>query len=83
LNEAYERCQSNTEDEKYQVYPATDENGQQVVRHMSAGIQGKIFVMGDSSYEFFIMSVSVSETRARFNSLAASERAEDGRPTQG
>jgi glutaminase len=56
--EAYERYKSNTEGKNSQVYPALAKVSGKLFGVCLAETSGKIYSVGDSDYEFSIMSVS-------------------------
>jgi glutaminase len=56
--EAHERFKTNTEGENSQVYPALARLPSDLFGVCVAGTSGKIYGVGDSDYEFSIMSVS-------------------------
>lgn len=56
--EAYARFQSNTEGENSQVYPALAEVPRQLFGVCVVGTSGNAYAVGDTEFEFSIMSVS-------------------------
>ena len=58
IAEAYERCKSNTDGQNSQVYPALARVPSQLFGICTVGTTGAVYAMGDSDYEFTIMSVS-------------------------
>jgi glutaminase len=56
--EAYERYRSNTEGESSQVYPALARVPGHLFGVCEVGTNGAVYAVGDSDYEFTIMSVS-------------------------
>jgi glutaminase len=56
--EAYERYKSNTEGKNSQVYPALAKVSSKLFGVCLAETSGKIYAVGDSDYEFSVMSVS-------------------------
>jgi glutaminase len=56
--EAYERFKSNTEGKNSQVYPALARVPSHLFGICEVGTNGAIYAVGDSDYEFTIMSVS-------------------------
>jgi glutaminase len=101
VGEAHKRFQSHTEGKNSEVYPALAKVPSELFGICVVGTGGKIAAIGDTDYEFAIMSVSkpfvfalvceligpeeardklgASATGLAFNSLAAVERAVDGR----
>lgn len=58
VHEAYERFRSNTEGENSQVYPALARVPNDLFGICVVGTSGNIYAVGDTEYEFSIMSVS-------------------------
>ena len=58
IAEAYERCKSNTDGQNSQVYPALARVPSQLFGICTVGTNGAVYAIGDSDYEFTIMSVS-------------------------
>jgi glutaminase len=56
--EAYERYKSNTEGQNSQVYPALARVPSHLFGVCEVGTNGAVYAVGDSDYEFTIMSVS-------------------------
>ena len=56
--EAYERYKSNTDGQNSQVYPALARVPSQLFGICVVGTNGSVYAIGDSDYEFTIMSVS-------------------------
>jgi glutaminase len=56
--EAYERYQSNTDGQNSQVYPALARVPRNLFGVCLVGSSGNVYAVGDSDYEFTIMSVS-------------------------
>ena len=59
--EAYERFRTNTEGQNSQVYPALARVPSHLFGICEVGTNGAVYAIGDSDYEFTIMSVSKSE----------------------
>ena len=58
VTEAYERFRRNVKGENSNVYPALERVLPDLFGICVAGVRGNIFAIGDTDYEFSIMSVS-------------------------
>jgi glutaminase len=58
VGEAYERYKSNTDGQNSQVYPALARVPSHLFGICEVGTDGAVYAVGDSTYEFTIMSVS-------------------------
>src|SRR5882724_6794400 len=58
VSEAYERCRSNTDGKNSDVYPALARVPSDLFGVCAVGTTGEVYAVGDTDYEFSIMSVS-------------------------